>query len=106
MRTLGNILYAHFSPQCVVMGCCCLSEFPHLELLPFLVLPQGQEDLDRLFKPLKFDYRHPDFIVKVVSYLPKALKKKKYDFISAFLAVYPVFASTREVLELLTDVIL
>lgn len=71
-----------------------------------MVLPQGQEDLDRLFKPLKFDYRHPDFKVKVVSYLPKALKKRKYDFISAFLAVYPVFASTREVLELLTNVIL
>ena len=44
--------------------------------------------------------------MKVVSYLPKALKKRKYDFISAFLAVYPVFASTREVLELLTNVIL
>ncbi|XP_050019849.1 uncharacterized protein [Alexandromys fortis] len=66
----------------------------------------GQEDLDRLFKPLKFDYKHPDFVGKLVSYLPKALKKRKYDFLSAFLAVYPVFASTREVLELLTNVIL
>ncbi|KAM7328364.1 hypothetical protein ACRRTK_012456 [Alexandromys fortis] len=67
---------------------------------------KDQEDLDRLFKPLKFDYRHPDFVVKVVSYLPKALKKRKYDFLNAFLAVYPVFSCTWEVLELLTNVIL
>ena len=88
------------------MGCCCLSEFPHLELLPFLVVPQGQEDLDSLFKSIKFDHRRPDFIENVVSYLPKALRKGKYHFINAFLAVYPTFASTREVLDLLTDVIL
>ena len=80
------------------------------ELLPFLVLPQGQEELDcqfrRLFGPLKFDYRDPDFIEKVVSYLPTALRKGKDDFVDSFLAVYPAFATTRKVLVLITDKIM
>nr|XP_048274346.1 uncharacterized protein LOC125389747 [Myodes glareolus] len=70
----------------------------------------GQEELDRqfrrLFGPLKFDYRDPDFIEKVVSYLPTALRKRKDDFVDSFLAVYPAFATTRKVLALITDKIM
>lgn len=59
--------------------------------------------MDRLFRPLRFDYTRPDFIEKAASYLPTALRNGKYDFIEAFLAVYPAFATTRKVLELITD---
>nr|XP_048274606.1 uncharacterized protein LOC125389930 isoform X2 [Myodes glareolus] len=67
---------------------------------------QAQEDFDRLCRPLKFDYRSPYFIDKVVSYLPTALRKGKYDFVDAFLAVYPAFATTLKVLVLITDKIM
>ncbi|KAK7810568.1 hypothetical protein U0070_022040 [Myodes glareolus] len=67
---------------------------------------KGQEDFDRLCRPLKFDYRSPYFIDKVVSYLPTALRKGKYDFVDAFLAVYPAFATTLKVLVLITDKII
>nr|XP_048274432.1 uncharacterized protein LOC125389801 [Myodes glareolus] len=67
---------------------------------------QGQEELVRLFRLLKFDHRNPDFIENVVSYLPTALRKGKDDFVDAFLVVYPAFATTRKVLVLITDKIM
>lgn len=60
----------------------------------------------RLFGPLKFDYESPDFIEKAVAYLPTAVGKGKDDFVDAFLAVYPAFATTRKVLVLITDKIM
>ncbi|CAO2629243.1 Ral guanine nucleotide dissociation stimulator [Lemmus lemmus] len=67
---------------------------------------QAQEGLDRLFKRLKFDYRKPDFREKVVSYLPTALRKGKDDFVDTFLVLYPAFATTRKVLELITNMVM
>ncbi|CAO2629436.1 Ral guanine nucleotide dissociation stimulator, partial [Lemmus lemmus] len=66
----------------------------------------AQEGLDRLFKRLKFDYRKPDFREKVVSYLPTALRKGKDDFVDTFLVLYPAFATTRKVLELITNMVI
>ena len=71
-----------------------------------MVLPQGQEELVRLFRLLKFDHRNPDFIENVVSCLPTALRKGKDDFVDSFLAVYPAFATTQKVLALITDKIM
>lgn len=41
-----------------------------------------------------------------MSYLPTALRKGKADFVDAFLAVYPAFATTRKVLLLVKDKIM
>ena len=87
------------------MGDRCLSQFPHLQLLPFLVLPEGHMDLAHLCKPLKFGNESPDFKQKVVQYLPTALRKGKCDFIATFLGVYPAFATTWKVLELIRNII-
>lgn len=101
MRTLRNILHAHFLLQCVVMGCGCLSEFPRLKLLLFLVLTECKMDPDSLFKSLRFADKTPDFIENVVQCLPTAVKTGGHDIIVAFLGAYPVFATTWEAFHLM-----
>ncbi|ERE74552.1 ral guanine nucleotide dissociation stimulator-like protein [Cricetulus griseus] len=61
------------------------------------------ENKRKLHKLPRFNPHSPDYLEKFLSYIPTAIKKQDFIDMYIFLAVYPKFATTWEVLDLIME---
>ncbi|NP_001361655.1 uncharacterized protein LOC433961 [Mus musculus] len=78
-----------------------LTHFRHASHSEPKVCSQNEQEPDCMPRRPRFNYNSPEYVVQMIHYIPAAVQHNDHVCIRIFLAMYPSYASTWKVLDLL-----